>query len=112
MAQKVYKLINAQQSQASQGEKVKVSITDAQSDYLQNKLEAGDSITIDTINPGGNEKLLISVDPTTIDHNDLNNKGTKTHDQLEQDIDDLYEELTKYTATFNDTTDWTLNGDY
>lgn len=116
MTQKVYKLINAQQSGGSggsvTGEKVKVSETDTTSGYLQQKIQGSNTINVTRLNPGNDESLRINVNTSNINHNDLINSGNKTHIELEEDIDELFERTTKYSQQFNDNSDWTLNGDY
>lgn len=46
-------------------EKSKVSIADTTSNYLFSKLEEGDNVSIEIVNPGGDEKARISANPLT-----------------------------------------------
>lgn len=106
-----YILINAAVQGIIASSKMRVSSQDSTPDFLENKVVTDGSLDITKLNPSGNESLQISLDQTTIDHNNLQNRGTKTHVQLEQDIDDINADLAKYNLSFIPS-DWTLNGDY
>lgn len=106
-----YILINASVQGIVASSKMRVSSQDSTPDFLENKVVTDGSLDITKLNPSGNESLQISLDQTTIDHNNLQNRGTKTHVQLEQDIDDINADLAKYNLSFIPS-DWTLNGDY
>ena len=111
MTQKVYKLINADVSTGGASGKVKVSSLDTSADFLNSKVVTDSTITKTTLNPGNVEQIQLSVDATALEHGDLQNSGTLTHDQLETAIEDLESKTDKYVHSFNATTDWSLNVD-
>lgn len=79
MAQKVYRLINASILGASSTSKVKVSSTDTAENFLNSKIDVGTGITKTIVNPTGNERLELSVDAASIDHDALQNYNVDEH---------------------------------
>lgn len=108
-------------------EKTKVSLTDTTTDYLVNKISAGDFISLSTISGGGDEGLQISVsggDASTIIYDpavtaDWNGGTSPGHadlafDQLAERVKDLegsINDAANLLYTPADNTDWNSSAD-
>jgi len=79
-----YRTVNLTAGAGVDDKKIKVSIDDKQHDFIEQKLLAGSSkIDISVQNPGLIESLLVDVDQTQIDHDQLLNFDINKHRPLD-----------------------------
>jgi len=80
-----YISINLNATGGTGDRRLKISTDDTTPDFLEGKLEAASSkVVVTTDTPGGDETLLVDVDETAIDHNNLLNYDVNQH----RDLDD------------------------
>jgi len=84
-----YKRLHISSSGGTGGDsdKIRVSVSDLLSGFLDEKLEVGSTkITKQIINPGDNETLQLDIDETQIDHNNLLNYQIDEHRNLDDNV--------------------------
>lgn len=117
-----YKSINLNAAGGSDDRRVKVSTDDANPDFLEGKVESGDSIVqISVTSPGADETLVVSVDETAINHDNLSNYEADEHAPLDdasttvsnlwsaskiQALLDAQDDAAEITYTPLEATDW------
>lgn len=79
-----YRTVNLSSGAGVDDKKIKVSIDDKQHEFIEQKLLAGSSkVSVTVQDPGLIEKLLVDIDETQVDHNNLLNYDVNEHRPLD-----------------------------
>lgn len=84
-----YKRLHISSSGGTGGDsdKIRVSVSDLLSGFLDEKLEVGSTkITKEIINPGNNETLQLDIDETQIDHDNTLNYDVDKHRKMDDNV--------------------------